>query len=51
MARTVTSIRVDQELWKKAKHHAIDKGITLTELVERALKKEIIQEFPTHKDV
>jgi hypothetical protein len=46
MARSVTSIRVDQELWKQAKHYAIDRGITLTELVERALKKEIIQETP-----
>jgi predicted HicB family RNase H-like nuclease len=41
MARGVTSIRIDKDLWKKAKHHAIDEGITLTELVERALKKEI----------
>ena len=51
MARSVTSISVDQELWKLAKHYAIDKGITLTELVEMALKKEIIQESPTYKDV
>ena len=43
MAKTVTSIRVDEELWKQAKHYAIDKGITLTELVEKALKKEMNQ--------
>ena len=43
MAKTVTSIRIDEELWKQAKHYAIDKGITLTELVEKALKKEMRQ--------
>lgn len=43
MAKTVTSIRIDGELWIKAKHYAIDKGITLTELVERALSKEMAQ--------
>ena len=41
MAKIVTSIRIDEELWKKAKHYAIDKGITLTELLERVLRKEI----------
>jgi predicted HicB family RNase H-like nuclease len=39
--RNTTSIRVDKTLWRKAKHYAIDEGITLTQLVERALKKEI----------
>jgi predicted HicB family RNase H-like nuclease len=50
MARTVTSIRVDQELWKKAKHHAIDNELTLTELVEKALKREITQASLNYKD-
>lgn len=43
MSKTVTSIRVDEELWIKAKHYAIDKGITLTDLVEKALRKEMAQ--------
>jgi len=43
MTRSVTSIRVDKELWKKAKHYAIEEEITLTDLVERALRKEILQ--------
>ena len=45
----VTSIRVDEQLWRKAKHYAIDKGLTLTELVERALKKEMEQEEEKHE--
>ncbi|MFP3951786.1 MAG: hypothetical protein ACLFVP_06600 [Candidatus Bathyarchaeia archaeon] len=44
MTRSVTSIRVDKELWKKAKHYAIDEGITLADLVERSLRKEILRE-------
>jgi post-segregation antitoxin (ccd killing protein) len=39
--RTATSINVDEELWKKAKMEAIKRGITVTELFEKALKKEI----------
>lgn len=41
MARNVTSIRIDEELWKQCKHFAIDSGLTLSELVEKALKKEL----------
>ena len=41
MARVVTSIRVDDDLWKEAKIYAIRKGISLTELIERLLKKEL----------
>ncbi len=39
--KETTSIRVDKEVWKEAKHYAIEKGITLTELVENALKREM----------
>ncbi len=35
--RESTSLNVDPEIWKKAKIHAITKGITLTELVEKAV--------------
>lgn len=41
MARVVTSIRVDDELWKEAKIYAVRKGITLTDLIEKLLKKEL----------
>ena len=39
--RYATSIKIDPKLWKEAKKAAIDADITLSELVERALKKEI----------
>lgn len=39
--REVTSIKVDPELWKKAKIEAINREIDLSELVEDALRKEI----------
>jgi antitoxin component of RelBE/YafQ-DinJ toxin-antitoxin module len=41
MKRVTTSIKIDPEVLKQAKHLAIDEGITLSELIERALKKEI----------
>jgi hypothetical protein len=39
--RTATSINVNEELWKKAKMEAIKRGITVTDLFEKALEKEI----------
>ncbi|MEM5794433.1 MAG: ribbon-helix-helix protein, CopG family [Candidatus Aenigmatarchaeota archaeon] len=39
--RISTSIKIDPEILKQAKHYAIDEGITFSELVERALKNEI----------
>lgn len=41
MARETTSIKIDPELWKKAKKHCIDKDITISDLVENLLKKEL----------
>ncbi|MBU5537129.1 MAG: ribbon-helix-helix protein, CopG family [Candidatus Aenigmatarchaeota archaeon] len=41
MERKVTSLKVDPELWKQAKKLAIDRGISLAELVEELLKKEL----------
>ena len=38
---TVTSIRIDEELWKEAKICAVREGITLKELLERLLKEEL----------
>ena len=40
----VASIRVDREFWKEVKKHAIDKGVTITELVKQALKNELARE-------
>ena len=37
----VTSIRIDEDIWKKAKIIAIEEGITLKELLERLLKEEL----------
>jgi hypothetical protein len=39
-----TSLNIDSVLWKKIKIEAIERGITLTELVEYALRKEIRKE-------
>jgi len=39
--QTVTSIRIDEELWKEAKIHVIRKGTTLTDLLEKLLKEEL----------
>ena len=39
--KIVTSIKVDQELWKEAKIVAAKNDITLTELLNRALRKEL----------
>jgi post-segregation antitoxin (ccd killing protein) len=36
-----TSINVNADLWKKAKMKAIERGMTVTQLVETAIKKEI----------
>jgi hypothetical protein len=35
----VTSMKVDKELWKEAKKKAIDKGMTLQELLNDAVKE------------
>jgi predicted transcriptional regulator len=40
MARpsVVTSIKVDEDLWKKAKKRAVDEEITLQELINSAVE-------------
>lgn len=42
--QVVASVRVDREFWKEVKKYAIDKDLTLTELVEQVLRKELEQE-------
>jgi predicted HicB family RNase H-like nuclease len=39
--QTVTSLRVDPELWKEAKVQAIKHDITLAEAIEEALREWI----------
>jgi predicted HicB family RNase H-like nuclease len=41
LLRETVSIRLDPELWKEAKIYAIKNDISVAELVEEALKKEI----------
>lgn len=38
---TVTSMKVDEELWKKAKIQAIQEDITLTKLLNEALEMRL----------
>jgi len=42
MTEKITSIRIDEELWKKAKILAIERGIVLKNLVEQLLTNEIV---------
>lgn len=39
--KTATSINIDEELWKEAKIEAVKRGITVTELLEKALRNEL----------
>lgn len=39
--QVVTSIRVDEELWKEAKIYAIKKGLTLAELLDQLIRDEL----------
>lgn len=41
MARVVTSLRIDDEIWKEAKIYAIRRGVTLAELLEQLLRQEL----------
>ena len=39
--KKTTSIKIDPKLWREVKKYAIDKDISVTELVELVLKKEL----------
>lgn len=41
MTEKITSIRIDSDLWKKAKIVAIKRGIVLKDLVEELLSNEV----------
>ena len=40
-SRIVTSIKIDEELWKEAKKKAIDEGKTLAEFVEGCIGRQL----------
>ena len=37
----VTSFRIDEDLWKKARIYAIENGVTMGEFIERLLRMEL----------
>jgi predicted HicB family RNase H-like nuclease len=39
--RETVSLRIDLDIWKRARKHAIDKDMSMSELVEKALKNEL----------
>lgn len=41
MERETISLKIDPELWKKAKHHCLDKEISYSEYVESLIKKDL----------
>ena len=41
MTRKTTSIKIDPEIWKKAKKRAIDLEIDASEYIENLIKKDI----------
>lgn len=48
--REVTSIRIRPDIWKKAKHEAINRDIAVAELVETALIRELNIKEPKIKE-
>ncbi len=45
----VTSVKVDEDLWKKAKVRAINEGITLNTLVEQAITTRLAKDESQEK--
>ena len=45
MAKMVTSIKVEDELWREAKIYCIQKGITLADLLEELLTEKLTKEM------
>jgi len=43
MAKMVTSIKVEDELWREAKIYCIQKGITLGELLDQLLQEKLAE--------
>lgn len=41
MVRKTTSLKIDDEIWKKVKIHCIEKGIDISEYIENLVKKDL----------
>lgn len=41
MPRKTTSIKIDEAIWRDFKIHCIKKGIDISELIEKMIKKEV----------
>jgi hypothetical protein len=41
MVRKTTSLKVDEEIWKKVKIHCIMEGIEISEYVEKLIKGDL----------
>jgi predicted HicB family RNase H-like nuclease len=41
VSKSVTSIRIGNNLWKAARVYAIKQGVSLTELIEKLLREEL----------
>ncbi len=39
MPKVVTSISIDEDLWKTVRKYAIDKGVPVSELLEQSLQR------------
>jgi len=46
---TVTSVKVDEDVWKKAKIRAIEEGITLQDLLNEALEDRLSKKESSKK--
>lgn len=47
----VSSVRIDEKVWKAARIYAISKGITLTALIEQLLRQELEKNKAIYKFV
>jgi len=55
MGRKVTSVRVDPELWKRAKIAAIEEGVSLSDLIQEGISiivdwRKFVDEFQMNVD-
>jgi hypothetical protein len=41
MERETISLKINPELWKKVKHHCVDKEITYSEYIEGLIQKDL----------
>jgi len=41
MVRKTTSLKIDPELWKEVKIHCINKGVDISDWLEKVIKKDL----------